>query len=74
MIQFEITTHGPQWQKRIRVQVGTPGHMTGHGTMYVSEEFALILERLVQTAVTGMTVRVVNRSGVVPTFITSQEE
>jgi hypothetical protein len=73
VLQLQVDAHGPHWQRKIRVSVGRSPNFTGHGTMHVSAEFAGIHERLVQTAVTAMTVRVVDRPGAEPTYITSSE-
>lgn len=71
VLQLQVDAHGPQWGRRVRVQMGSAGHLRGHGTCYVSEQFATVLEHLVLTAATGLTVRVVDRSGAEPMYMTS---
>ena len=73
VLQLQVDAHGPQWGRRIRVQMGSPGHLVRHGTLYVSAQFAAVLEHLVLTADTGLTVRVVDRSGAEPIHMTSAE-
>jgi len=73
ILSLEVDRHQPQWQRRVRVSLGEPGHMIGHGTMYVSTEFATMFVHLCTTAVMGCAVRVVDRTGAEPTFQTTRE-
>ena len=46
VLSFEVSPHGPQWQRKLRFSMGERGRMKVHGTAYCSAEFAGILQRM----------------------------
>lgn len=71
-LHMEIYSHGPQWQRRVRFELGTPARRVGHGSAFCSVEMVEILTRLFLAC--GSPVRIVDRSGPQPVFYRSTDK
>lgn len=71
VVQIEFYSHGPQWQRRARFEIGTPGRRVGHGQAFCSVEMAELLTRVFLAS--GLRCRVIDRSGPEPVFYRSAD-
>lgn len=71
VVQVELYAHGPQWQRRVRLSIGPPGRLVGHGQMFCSVEMAGLLINAMLGS--GRQVRVIDRSGPEPVFYRSTD-